>query len=406
MYEGPDPERLLIEAWSRHGTSVRISEPTCVRKGGVFGFFAKLHYRIEVQPSEDAEPVDGRRAATAPEEAAQPASAVPAGSPTTTAGALDRLVESTEDLLDLDSSPRPSFDDVLSGVASSLGDDPSRLDVPLVDLSLPEAEGARAGTVGAATAAPPPPAGRLPAGDASLRETLAERLADVGYPVELLARRDFPGEGRSALEAAFAALPAPPPLPAGPGSLVAVVGELGQALAVAGSLAEQMALEDTELALAAPEPPAFAVPDHLLATDPGRARALAPGWRRDAACAVAVACGGAPASPQWTRRMLRALKPTATWAIVSATAKPEDIARRVAALGGVDAIVLVDLDQTVTPVAACRVGVPIARLGRLVAGVEAWADVVDDVLAPPVEAGRRGSVQEHQKERSAVRCQR
>ena len=50
VFEGPDPERLLLEAWSVHGTQVRITEPVTVRRGGVGGFFPKEPYRIEVVP--------------------------------------------------------------------------------------------------------------------------------------------------------------------------------------------------------------------------------------------------------------------------------------------------------------------------------------------------------------------
>lgn len=434
MYEGPDPERLLIEAWSRHGTSVRISEPTCVRKGGIFGFFAKLHYRIEVQPLEAAEQAttspDGARAGAAAGEAPRPPApgghgeqhARPARSPGATAGALERLVESTEDLLELDSSPRRSFDDVLSEVASSLGDDPGHLRLPPLEPSgpAPLAVSAPPRTAGSETPSsapiPPPTAprdglGRDRHGLADHRQgpgaaRLLEQLAVLGCPPEVLARAEAAGGGREALEAAFAALPAPPALPTAPGSLLAVVGELGQALAVAGSLVDQLGLEDLEVALATPLPPAFSVPDHLLATEPARARALAPGWRRDATSVVAVACGRGPATPGWARRMLRALQPTATFAIASAAAKPEDVARRAEALGGVDALVLTDLDQTATPLTACAAGVPVARLGRIPASPEAWADVVDDLLAPPT-AGRPGRVRQEQqggRERSPVRC--
>ena len=50
VYEGRDPERLLRDVWEKHGTGVRITEPEEARKGGIFGFFSRVVYRIEVEP--------------------------------------------------------------------------------------------------------------------------------------------------------------------------------------------------------------------------------------------------------------------------------------------------------------------------------------------------------------------
>ncbi|MHB1584917.1 MAG: hypothetical protein ACYC0E_14325, partial [Acidimicrobiales bacterium] len=148
MYEGPDPEQLLLQAWSDHGPSVRISEPEERRHGGFLGFFTKVTYRIEVEPVPPGEAVgadqngsadrwvpdaaaDGSLATglatSADTDIADPAAdraadRVPAHAET--GQALAHFADATEDVLELTGAPPPTFDQVLEGVASSLGEEP------------------------------------------------------------------------------------------------------------------------------------------------------------------------------------------------------------------------------------------------------------------------------------------
>ncbi len=154
VFEGPDPERLLLEAWSIHGTQVRITEPVIVRRGGIGGFFAKEHYRIEVLPAAPMAPharmvAPGAFSSPSPDTPllGYPAAAGPAPVPAAsapfeqatglpvpgapgpaTSWALAELVAATEDEVDLHSAPQPSFEEILGKVAGALGDDPVTFD--------------------------------------------------------------------------------------------------------------------------------------------------------------------------------------------------------------------------------------------------------------------------------------
>ncbi len=418
VFEGPDPEKLLIDAWSVHGTGVRISEPACVRKGGLFGFFQKLHYRIEVLPAVP-EPPASRSTARAATQA-----------PVTTASALERLVESTEDVFEVDGPPRRSFDEVLDGVASALGDDPAtfaasgiaglatagalatevveretagheapgaareaaarreRSAVGRFDDPLGELRRLAAGEAGEAPAgerdfsAPGPP--NAVGAPRAARET----LDGLGFPRELVDR--VPGRlaPLAAIDAACALLPAASPLPDVAGALIAVVGELGRALEIASTIIDDLGLDDAEIAVVAADRPGFAVPTHLIATDARTAAALSPGWRRDGVAVVAVGTGTDRASARWCRTVLHALRPTAAWAVVSAAAKPEDVACFAASAGGLDALVVDDLDATVTPAAVVRAGVPVARIGDAPATARRWSELLATRHAPDVPGER------------------
>lgn len=427
VFEGPDPEQLLIDAWSKLGTDVRISEPIRIRKGGFCGFFAKLHYRIEVEPV----PNDLNALSTvamADLAGLAPSRPVPVAEDPTAAwsssSVLDRLVEQTEDTLELDSSPRPSFDQVLHGVASSLGDEPgtygapspvatrSRISRPdgetpletirywaetpspgepeIVDVldDINDVDGLLANRP--ADAGDAGPSGGTPAPDDAVTldgtSAMSEELAALGLPSSLLARVSLTMHADDYLDAVLALLPAARPLPKVPGALVAVLGEVGEALEVAGSLIEELGLDEGEIAVATPSAPAFDLPPHLVVNDARRAAALAPGWRRDCVAVVVVDIATAGSSPAWVRAMLRALRPTATWMLASARSKSEDLAYFADAIGGLDALVLADLAATVTPAAVLSTGIPIARLDGEPASVDAWLDILAPLLAPPARS--------------------
>lgn len=431
VFEGPDPEKLLIDAWSVHGTGVRISEPACVRKGGLFGFFQKLHYRIEVLPASEPR-----------EDKAQASPRIGAAPVTTTRSALEELVDATEDVLEIGPTSRRSFDEVLDGVASALGDDPSSFAAtgladftpgtslatevaPRVDDAPAEARDGRAGGSGE-----PWRPHRGATGDEDHLEAV-RRLASaapLGDPAELRGARHggartasdgacrraddrAPGSGREALlalgfeeelvlatssslgaleaiEAACSRLSVARPLPDVPGALVAVVGDLGRALEAAGSIVEELHAGDVELAIASRTPPRFTVAGDLFVAEPRAAAALSPGWRRDAVAVVAVATDGTDDSTRWCRAMLRALRPSATLAVVSAAAKPEDVAHLDACVGGVDALALYDLDATVTPAAVARAAIPVARLDGAPATPSRWFELLLEALDRRSAAGR------------------
>lgn len=455
VFEGPDPERLLLEAWSIHGTQVRFSEPVVVRRGGIGGFFAKAHYRIEVVPTTPGEtgadlggarPAEtsvpqsdealetvvaspygatARPAHTAqpagtdapaapllpflppdappprpplppiPAELAPAASAPPVPSGPADAGArraLADLVATTEDEVNLHSSPRPSFDEVLGKVVGSLGDDPAGLAaaVPATARSVPAGPG-DAAIAGASTpsagdgrvlpsrpwddAAADGLAGGAPAGAGrSASEALREQLTLVGFPNRVLA--EAPTAPRSLAEA-FALAPTPRPLPRTPGSLIAVVGSL----AVARGVAAQVGLPPGEIGRARRARAIGEAPSPFVVHDEQEARDLAPGWRRDRVGVAAVMLSSFTRDGAWARAMLRAMAPSMTIALASATMKGEDVLALCNALGGVDALVVEDLEATLTPAAILGTGIPVGMLDGVAADPASWSAIAARALA-------------------------
>jgi hypothetical protein len=374
---------------------------------------------------------------------------VPFGTPpgaAARADALDRLIAGTEDTLELSDrpreladSPRRSFDEVLSVVASSLGDErhdalpgaategraettaeagrgrtffdgPSVLEgTPLLIAKAPpppppepplphgsgddETPGAEAPADAPTSSGPivevqpvtrppaaspdassdPAPAGPTPPGAVP---AVFSPLRQLGFPDALLEKLPPPEDGANELLEAFAHVPTPRPVARVAGALVCVVGEIGEALATAGDLADELGLDDADICVASPGELGFALDRHLVVADTKRATALAPGWRRDGVAIVAVDATHPAATSAWLRSMLRALRPTTTWALVSATAKAEDIAHFARSIGGVDALVVADLDKTVTPAAVLATAIPVARVGGEPATPEAWLDAL------------------------------
>ena len=113
---------------------------------------------------------------------------------------------------------------------------------------------------------------------------------------------------------------------------------------------------------------------------PDDAEALAPGWRRDRVGIVALAVPSGLASAAEARALLRALRPSAVYALADASAKNDDLFELVDAMGGVDALWLEGLGSTITPADVLALGIPVARLDGEAATPERWALVVDEAV--------------------------
>lgn len=512
VYEGPDPEQLLLQAWSEHGPSVRISEPEERRHGGIFGFFSKITYRIEVEPvggatpgqpavqavpgqpmpaqpavqpvpgqpvpgqpavqpvpgqGMPAQPVPGQAVASQPS-AAQPAAVengatgaavrAPAHAARNSAAgaetgdALQQLADGTQDVLELSGTPTATFGEVLDGVASSLGEEPGFYQPSLLSQTLsveeaasgggrgesagpsvggshvggigPEGIGAAAGGAGTAGAGmgsgagaggsattigsgtPPPDLSTEPAwvglgsalrgrhdalaAAAAVRRmaTVVDLLRNAGFPEALLRPLEHFADAEATLEAAFALLPPPPGAPRVSGSLIAVAGPGQAARDAARRIAGGIGLDESLVALASPWRAARTVEPDLFVQTPEEAGALSPGWRRDRPGVVAVSAPLVSSDHRWARDVLRSMRPSAVWGVVSATVKPEDIVRWSAKLGGLDALVLEDVAHTATPAAVLATGIPVVSLDGRLATPGTWAAVIAALVEPGEE--RRG----------------
>lgn len=216
-------------------------------------------------------------------------------------------------------------------------------------------------------------------GPPDLDAAIVDLLRAAGFPDELLPRTAADPD-RPLLEAVFASLPSPPPLPADPGGLVAVVGTAGMVRPMAQAIALAVDCPEDEVVVASPSASDRHAPAECRARTATQASALHPGWRRDKVAVVAVYAPPMGTTQSWTREVLRALRPSCVWAMVGATTKPDDVRRWVGAIGGVDALVMTDVDATATPASILSLGIPIACLDEEPATPERWAAVVAELV--------------------------
>jgi len=109
-------------------------------------------------------------------------------------------------------------------------------------------------------------------------------------------------------------------------------------------------------------------------------------WRRRPGPTVAVIDAPIGRPTAWAAGALCALEPTTVWGIVEASRKVEDIAAWSDGLGGLDALCLSGLDDTVSPAAPLKTGLPVALLEGQPASPERWADLLLSRLALDEEA--------------------
>jgi len=356
---GRDREQAMREVMQSYEPWQIVSaEPELV--GGVLGFFQ--HEALVITVDESARhPSESR------------------GEP------LDAFLEETRDDLVLGSTglgpparaADKSFSQVLGEVVSSLGEEPGEYRPPPAPARAPAA----------ATTTTATHRGNLADHDTTVLWTEACDMArSCGVPDALIPSEVPEGEPPR-LGSVFCRLPAPPPLPRTSGGLVAVVGSsvrndsaLFGLLEVASSvrrsaqaIARTLGCDGEDIALVCERMPDRAVSPGLLARSPAEVASFAPGWRRDKVAVSSVYAPPLGEDQRWAREVLRAMRPSSVVAVVSATTKPEDVARWVQAIGGADALALVDVRRTCTPGAVLSIGIPVLSLDDEVATPSRWA---------------------------------
>lgn len=221
----------------------------------------------------------------------------------------------------------------------------------------------------------PRPNGRRPASG------IDGALASLGVPAWLRAEVAVRGRGLASLAEALAERPLGR-LPDAPGAIVAVVGPPADVVDAAERIAGEYGLGAR----------AVSVVEGLA----GRVRGCAPSrcvqasevreaaerWRagrRPKVVALPVRLGATGAAGGL--RSLVDLDPVSTLAVVSATAKLEDVAAWLCGLGGADGVLVVDAAASVTPASVLALDVPIVRLDGEPATAERWLDLLVARLA-------------------------
>jgi hypothetical protein len=227
-----------------------------------------------------------------------------------------------------------------------------------------------------------PPAGLVVPEAADAQEGPAAELARLGLPCHL--RPSGVGEAlHTALRASLSRLPTAPPAMNRAGGVLAVVGPLAHALPVAREIAEELGLPAaTSVAVATAGTPAPDVAERQVLHGAAEAAQRRSTWRRRSTLTVVAVDAPLTASgAAGARDLLAALSPTATWGVVEATRKAQDVGSWTRALGGVHALALTELEETSDPAAVLELGIPVSRLGGRPATPRAWATLLTGRLA-------------------------
>ncbi len=176
---------------------------------------------------------------------------------------------------------------------------------------------------------------------------------------------------------ALRALPAPPVAPTGAGEVLAVVGDGHTAWASAIELAERLGLDPDQITLIARAGSTVRVPAARRVDTVEAAQARGERWRkRPTASITVIDTSMAPSSVEWSRDVLDALQPTATWAVVPATSKTHDIAIWLDRLDSADALIVTNVEGSADPASVLGLGVPVATIEGRTATAGAWAGLV------------------------------
>jgi hypothetical protein len=177
-------------------------------------------------------------------------------------------------------------------------------------------------------------------------------------------------------------LPQPDPLPKMPGSTVAIVGDRLASIELARDLAAELGADPSKVVLASNGYRGRAFPEELRITSADAAEERRRSWRRrKRPTVVVVEAMPGQRTGRWASKLLDSLEPTMTWAVVEAFRKPDDIAAWADFLGGVDALAVIGLDETVSPAAVLRSGIPVGRIDGRPATPAQWAAILTERLA-------------------------
>ena len=336
-FDGAQLDELLARVRREVGADATIVEARKIRSGGFGGFFSKEIYRVAVEAATRADD-------TIPDEIdAAPTSLLE----------LAELVDDAEvDAVSVRMPPRPPVPSVPSVRPPAY--------VPSTERPAFHAVLERIASE----------AGASPAGPAKHQELLA-----LGVPESMVPADMSPGMAVARLLQSLD-LPAAPPLPFRPGAVTVVVGARRSAMRLATELARELLLTKRDVWIAEEGP------------DGRTGRLSTPA---DAATERRTWLGGpnvvaltAPAGCRdlrWAEAMPDALEPAAVWGVVGADRKPEDIAAWSDSLGGLDALALERLDETVSPASVLRLGIPVARVEGQKATPALWAVLLAERLA-------------------------
>jgi hypothetical protein len=418
LLEGADLAELMVHVRAEFGPTARIVRAERVRTGGLAGFFARERYELTIDvPDAPAAPTTGllrRRGVSLA------SSGAGAG-----AGGIDALLAAADAA---DAGPDgfgPPGSDVLAPArAGSVPEAPPRVSTGeeafasvleqmramtgavapdhQLEVPAPAPAGPVAGSGDAAgrtfqPAAPPvlpapapaPAEERVaagaPAAPAAPGGVPRDALAELGVPAALLAAV---GDGPVELARLLAAVPAAPPVPRDPGTVLVVAGPPEDAARVAELLALRSGSGPVVPAGDAEAGAGAGVAGAGVAVRRLTTAAAAARWRAelsggDGVTVVALGVRPGRAREDAAAELLAALAPDQAWGVVDARSKTRDCARWIAGVGArrpLDALAVGGLFDTSEPGTVLGLGVPVAWIDGVPASRVAWAAALGEHL--------------------------
>jgi hypothetical protein len=372
VYEGPRLDALLERIHEEAGPDARILKVDKVRSGGIAGFFQRERFEVAVDlPDRCVEDALDRLSTERIDNRDQ------LGTSTASIDDLaDRVDAEEAECNQLPSTATRAFKEVMRNVVASLGADQewpaSAAEAIPLARRVPRLRQADAPLVGKQDAA---------CLSTQLSRTRVEHfhasLARLGLPEWCNADAStWDTELEPWVTRSLERLPKPPELPREGGSVIAVVGEAGSALAVGAQVGAKCNPDHDGVILASAEHHPN-VPAWMHLRDVRAATSRRRGWhRRRTPVVVAVSATPSPDVGPWAARMLEALEPSLTLGVVDARLKVEDIAEWTNLIGGLDAIALEHASATTSPAAVLHLNVPVMYLDGRVATAARWAAIL------------------------------
>ncbi|MGK2959424.1 MAG: hypothetical protein ACSLFB_13720 [Acidimicrobiales bacterium] len=360
-FEGDSLEELFEKAQLELDNDAVIIAANRLRSGGIGGFFSKERYEIIVEGSP------------------APKTSMPQEAPRSLLDLADQISDDEANgKVPSISTEQSPFAAVLNRIADDIGLDINQPDLDLTTQATPQRP---------APERPPTHIYQLNQIQTPETNPAMETLTSLGLP-EALAATSCRGSLQtsdpdltSSIFTAMQRLPRPPALPSFAGAIVAAVGDRNDALELGRVMAIDLGLDPEQVLLASHLYKGRHIPASRRIAETGVARELGNRWRHQGQTQViAVESSMSPSEALWAYHMLGALQPAAIWAVVNANHKNEDIVAWTDRLGGVDALALTHLEDTVSPATLLQTGIPIARLNSRPATPALWAALLSERL--------------------------
>lgn len=374
LFEGPLLDEVLSEARLCFGADVEIEAANRVRRGGLFGFFASEWYEVWARPSaavisnpalaliddEDSDDTFQQMVRNAMADR-RLGGGESGAAPSEYDSALDQFF-SDSGTPDPGPNPAPTRQLVPAGAAAGIE---SASDSGPAMSSAPTAAPVASPMLAATTTSTPRPEADGHAG--------AESLVS---PVSAAVALEDPPKGASVFTAERApktdllwamldrldGLPKAPALPTSSG-LVVFVGDAAAALETARDMGERTGLWTGDVAVISRNPDAGDVPSWLLVDDLDELASRSARWRqRDRLVPVVVDQGIEAAERIWARTAITQLAAEQVRLVVESWRLPEDVGKMAGKLGGVDALELVAIADTVEPLAMLDLDIPLSTI--------------------------------------------